>query len=87
MIIIKKRLQKENFCMSNYILLNKVEESAIYDYMPTTEKLNLMRLLYAISCSSFLYNIVSESIPHQETFLKNITCRGMIFLIPERYIY
>ena len=28
--------------MSNYILLNKVEESAIYDYMPTTERLNLI---------------------------------------------
>ncbi|MBO7526778.1 MAG: winged helix-turn-helix transcriptional regulator [Clostridia bacterium] len=28
--------------MPNYILLNKIEESAIYDYMPTNKRLNEM---------------------------------------------
>lgn len=32
--------------MSNYILLNKIEESAVYDYLPTNKRLADMALFF-----------------------------------------
>lgn len=58
----------------------------VFSLVFDNRKIESMCLLYAISYSRFLYNIVSESIPHQETFLKNSTCRSMIFLVPETHL-